>query len=121
MVAIILHTPQPPPIGPTTRVSHDQPTMQPCVYILTNGKNGTIYIGVTGNLLRRMEAHRDGWEQGFTSRYTCRKLVHVEHFECIADAIEREKQLKRWRRAWKIALIESRNPQWRDLCLDFLD
>ena len=85
------------------------------VYILTNKFHGTLYIGVTNNLKRRMMEHREEKVAGFTKKYGLKKLVHVDRFDSIIDAIEREKQLKRWHRDWKINLIERRNPYWDDL------
>jgi len=89
------------------------------VYIVTNKPKGTLYIGVTSNLEQRIYEHREGLTQGFTSRYGCTRLVwYEEHFE-IGSAIQREKSLKRWYRAWKIALIDQFNPTWRDLYEEF--
>jgi putative endonuclease len=88
---------------------------QPCVYILASKRNGTLYVGVTANLARRMFEHRTDVVDGFTERYGVHRLVHVEFLETMPDAIAREKQLKWWRRAWKLDLIEKNNPTWRDL------
>ena len=85
------------------------------VYILTNARNGTLYIGVTGDLLRRLYEHRAGLCQGFAKAHGLKRLVHVEEFDRIDAAIAREKSLKKWQRAWKIALIEKDNPAWDDL------
>ncbi|WP_376695501.1 GIY-YIG nuclease family protein [Wenzhouxiangella sp. EGI_FJ10305] len=85
------------------------------VYILTNRLRGTLYIGVTNDLIRRVWEHRQGRVSGFTRKYRLRRLVHFEVCGDICAAIEREKRLKRWRRAWKLALIEQQNPGWRDL------
>jgi putative endonuclease len=87
----------------------------PHVYILASCRNGTLYTGVTTNLLRRVWEHREGMIPGFTSRYGVKRLVWYEEQGDIVSAIAREKQIKRWRRAWKLALIETRNPQWLDL------
>ncbi|HEX7782487.1 MAG TPA: GIY-YIG nuclease family protein [Sphingobium sp.] len=87
---------------------------QPCVYILSSGRHGTIYIGVTSNLLQRLDQHRTGVTPGFTTRYGVKRLVHFEMADTMEGAISREKQLKTWRRAWKIALIEKDNPFWED-------
>ncbi|HET8611440.1 MAG TPA: GIY-YIG nuclease family protein [Sphingomonas sp.] len=87
---------------------------RPCVYILASGRHGTLYIGVTSNLLARLHQHRSGEVPGFTSRYGVHRLVHFEMLEDMPAAIAREKQLKAWRRDWKIALIERDNPFWED-------
>jgi len=87
----------------------------PCVYILASRRNGTLYTGVTSNLSRRVFEHREGMTPGFASRYGCDQLVFYEHYERIVDAIAREKQIKGGSRAKKIALIESMNPEWKDL------
>ncbi|HET6924877.1 MAG TPA: GIY-YIG nuclease family protein [Candidatus Saccharimonadales bacterium] len=86
------------------------------VYILTNRARGTLYIGVTNNLERRLAEHRSGEAEGFTKRYALHELVYFEESSSAEDAIAREKQLKRWHRQWKINLIEeSMNPDWKDL------
>ncbi|MFQ5564017.1 MAG: GIY-YIG nuclease family protein [Parvularculaceae bacterium] len=85
------------------------------VYILASRKNGTLYIGVTGNLNERAYAHREGRGSDFASRYKIKRLVYYESFDRIVDAIDREKTLKKWKRQWKIELIESVNPHWNDL------
>ena len=85
------------------------------VYILASQKNGTLYIGVTGRLLERIYEHREGLVPGFTKQYRVTKLVHLEEFADVRDAIAREKTMKKWNRAWKIELIEKNNPEWRDL------
>ena len=87
---------------------------QPCVYILCSGRHGTIYIGVTSDLIKRMHQHRNGDLPGFTSRYHVKRLVHFEMAETMEAAILREKQWKAWRRDWKVALIEKDNPFWED-------
>lgn len=92
---------------------------QPCIYILASQANGTIYVGVTSNLVARIFQHRSGTVAGFTSRYGVHRLVHYEFFATMPEAIAREKQLKRWHRAWKINLIESDNPDWTDLAVSF--
>ena len=91
---------------------------QPCVYILASRRHGSIYIGVTSDLLARLHQHRTGWRRGFTSEYGVRRLVHFEMFDDMYAAISREKQLKNWRRAWKVALIEEHNPFWEDRAID---
>ncbi|MSP83475.1 MAG: GIY-YIG nuclease family protein [Alphaproteobacteria bacterium] len=85
------------------------------VYILASGKHGTLYVGVTNNLIRRVQEHREHLVKGFTKRYGVTKLVHYETTPDVRAAIQREKRLKQWNRAWKIALIEETNPDWRDL------
>jgi putative endonuclease len=85
------------------------------VYIMTNRPYGTLYVGVTNNIARRAWEHREGPQAGFTKTYALRMLVHLEEFSSISDAIHREKRLKHWNRAWKIALIEEGNPNWEDL------
>ncbi len=88
---------------------------RPCVYILASKRNGTLYVGVTGDPVRRVWEHKTEAAEAFTKRYGVHTLVHVEFHTTMADAIRREKRIKRWRRAWKIALIERTNPGWRDL------
>jgi putative endonuclease len=90
-------------------------TKQPALYILASRPNGTLYTGVTSDLLRRVWEHRSGLVEGFTERYRVHHLVYFEFHDNIEDAIRREKQIKKWRRAWKIDLIEESNPRWRDL------
>jgi putative endonuclease len=85
------------------------------VYILASRRNGTLYVGVTNDLARRAFEHREGAEAIFTKRYGVGLLVYYESYQDVRDAIAREKALKKWRRAWKIQLIEPNNPQWRDL------
>ncbi|MCC2976518.1 GIY-YIG nuclease family protein [Sphingomonas sp. PL-96] len=88
---------------------------QPCVYILASQPLGTLYIGVTSDLVRRLHEHRSGSHAGFTSAYAVHRFVRYEQFADMLAAIARDKQLKRWHRAWKINLIESQNPDWHDL------
>ena len=85
------------------------------VYILSNKRDGTLYVGVTNNLRRRMIEHRRGIVEGFSKKYNLKTLVYVEQFNYVANAIAREKQIKRWHRDWKINLIEQKNPDWIDL------
>ncbi len=85
------------------------------VYILASGRNGTLYVGVTNNPARRMAEHKSGIVPGFTRRYGIDRLVYLEEYASILDVRAREHSLKRWRRAWKIKLIESLNPDWHDL------
>ena len=93
---------------------------QPCVYIVTNKPNGTLYVGVTSALPKRACEHRIGAVEGFSKKYGLKRLVYVSPMDTMADAIALEKRLKKWRRAWKIALIEQANPEWRDLYSDVL-
>jgi len=90
------------------------------VYILANKPNGTLYFGVTDNLVRRVQQHRDGLVAGFSKRYAVQLLVYFETLTDINAAIFREKSIKRWRRQWKVELIEAQNPQWRDLLLELI-
>ena len=85
------------------------------VYIMTNRPNGTLYVGVTADLARRVSEHRDGLADGFTKRYDLNRLVYVEHHDEIHTAIQREKTMKHWPRAWKVRLIHADNPEWDDL------
>jgi putative endonuclease len=85
------------------------------VYILASRLGGTLYIGVTNDLIRRIAEHRLKLVDGFTKKYDVHRLVHFEQFDDVENAIKREKQLKRWNRAWKIRLIEELNPNWDDL------
>ncbi len=85
------------------------------VYILASQRNGTLYIGVTNDLKRRVYEHKEGLADGFTKRYDIKTLVHAEPYDLVEDAIRREKQLKHWNRNWKIELIERGNPDWDDL------
>ena len=89
------------------------------VYMLAEDCYGTLYIGVTSNLVKRVWQHREGLADGFTKRYRVKRLVWFETHVDIMTAITREKQLKKWNRAWKIALIQAANPEWRDLYEDF--
>ena len=85
------------------------------VYMLASRRYGTLYVGVTNDLARRVWSHKEGHFPGFTKRYGVTRLVWYESYESIHDAIAREKRLKRWRRDWKIELIEAENPVWSDL------
>jgi putative endonuclease len=87
---------------------------------MTNKRRGTFYIGVTNNILRRSYEHKNGLMGGFTKQYKLHKLVYIEEFKNIEEAIIREKQLKRWHRQWKINLIESVNPSWKDFSEEML-
>ena len=90
------------------------------VYIVANMKRGIMYVGVTSDLVRRAWQHRTGELRGFSSKHQTKRLVHYEAFGDIRDAIEREKKLKKWRRQWKIELIEAKNPNWDDLYFKIL-
>lgn len=91
---------------------------EPCVYILASRRYGTIYTGVTSDLMARLHQHRTAAKPGFTSKYAVWRLVRFEMFDDMYAAISREKQLKAWRRAWKIALIEENNPFWEDRAIE---
>ncbi len=88
---------------------------QPAVYILASKRNGTLYIGVTSDLVKRIWEHKNDMVEGFTKRYSVHQLVWYELHENMESAIEREKRLKEWKRKWKLELIESNNPNWLDL------
>ncbi|KAB2910511.1 MAG: GIY-YIG nuclease family protein [Hyphomicrobiaceae bacterium] len=92
---------------------------QPCVYILASKRNGTLYIGVTSDLLQRTGLHKQDLIEGFTKRYGVHRLAYYEMHQTMDAAIRREKRLKKWNRAWKIRLIESMNPGWVDLFDEF--
>ena len=89
--------------------------MEPAVYILASKRNGTLYVGVTSNLPQRIARHKAGEADGFTKKYGVHTLVWYEYLPTMLEAIAAEKKLKKWRRAWKIALIEKENPYWNDL------
>jgi len=93
---------------------------QPCVYLLANGRNGTLYLGVTSNLVQRVWQHRACAMDGFSARYDIYHLVWFELHETMELAIAREKRIKKWNRAWKVRLIEEANPYWRDLWNDIV-
>jgi len=88
---------------------------QPCVYILASRRNGTLYVGVTSNLAKRIWEHKSDVVKGFTERYRVHTLVWFEQRDTMESAIAREKAIKEWKRRWKLELIERRNPEWRDL------
>ena len=88
---------------------------QPAVYILASNQNGTLYIGVTSDLAKRAWEHKNDLVEGFTKKYGVHRLVHYEMYADMLSAITREKQLKKWNRAWKLELIEEKNPGWNDL------
>lgn len=88
---------------------------QPCVYLLASARNGVLYTGVTSNLLQRIWCHKNHVVEGFTKRYEVVLLVWYEVHSSMVSAIQREKAIKHWRRAWKLELIEKQNPDWKDL------
>jgi putative endonuclease len=88
---------------------------QPCVYILASQRNGTLYTGVTSNLIRRVWEHKNNCVEGFTKQYGVHQLVYFEFHDDMVAAITREKRIKKWNRDWKLRLIEERNPEWKDL------
>jgi putative endonuclease len=88
---------------------------QPAVYVLASKKNGTLYLGVTSDLVKRIWEHKSNLVEGFTKRYGIHQLVWYELHETMDSAIEREKRLKEWKRQWKVRLIENTNPNWEDL------
>ncbi len=88
---------------------------QPCVYLLASQRSGTLYTGVTAELVRRVAEHRSDSSLGFTQEYGVHRLVWFEPHEFMESAIRREKAIKNWKRAWKVELIEKTNPEWRDL------
>ena len=90
------------------------------VYILANKRNGTLYTGVTSNLAKRVWEHKNDIVAGFTKRYQVHNLVYYDQTEDVVSAMVREKQLKRWKRSWKLALIEEKNPDWKDLYKNIL-
>jgi putative endonuclease len=89
------------------------------VYLMASRRNGTLYLGVTSDLPRRVYEHREELIDGFSRKHGCKLLVWFEQHEEVGRAIDREKEMKKWRRAWKLELIEKTNPQWRDLYDDF--
>ena len=95
-------------------------SIQPCTYILASRRNGTLYVGVTSNLIKRVWEHRTNAVNGFTSQYRVFRLVWYEAHESMGSAMEREKHLKHWNRLWKLKMIESFNPEWRDLYEDLI-
>jgi putative endonuclease len=90
-------------------------TKQFYVYILASKRNGTLYTGITSNLIQRVWQHKNNFIEGFTQRYNVNILVYYEVYENAQSAVTREKRIKKWRRTWKLQLIEKMNPQWRDL------
>ncbi|TDR20457.1 putative endonuclease [Marinicella litoralis] len=92
----------------------------PAVYILTNQRNGTLYIGVTSDLIQRIYQHKSNAVEGFSKKYQTHMLVYFEQHPTMESALLREKQMKEWKRAWKINLIEKLNPFWKDLYQDII-
>ncbi|MHB9102598.1 MAG: GIY-YIG nuclease family protein [Sulfuricella sp.] len=87
----------------------------PCVYILASRRNGTLYVGVTSDLVKRIWQHKNDQAEGFTKKYAVHDLVYFESHENMLSAIQREKQIKKWQRNWKVEMIEAKNPNWTDL------
>jgi putative endonuclease len=94
--------------------------MQPAVYILASQRNGTLYTGVTSSIIKRIWEHKNDFAEGFSKRYGVHLLVYFELHSTMNSAITREKQIKKWNRAWKIKLIKTDNPDWRDLWQEIL-
>jgi len=90
-------------------------TIQPAVYVLASKRNGSLYVGVASNLRKRVWEHKNELVEGFTKRYGVHHLVYYEIYDDMMSAITREKQIKKWNRAWKLDLIEKQNPDWKDL------
>ena len=88
------------------------------VYMLASKRNGTLYLGVTSDIVKRVWQHKNGLAEGFTKKYGIKRLVYYEIHEDAENAMKREKQLKKWRRAWKVELVEEKNSEWRDLYAD---
>jgi putative endonuclease len=95
-------------------------TKQPAVYILASKRNGTLYVGVTSNLQKRAWEHKNELIEGFTKKYGVHLLIYYELYDDMMSAITREKQIKKWNRAWKLELIEKQNPDWKDLWKEIL-
>jgi putative endonuclease len=95
-------------------------TKQPAVYILASKRNGTLYVGVTSNLQKRAWEHKNELIEGFTKKYGVHLLIYYELYDDMVSAITREKQIKKWNRAWKLELIEKQNPDWKDLWKEIL-
>lgn len=88
------------------------------VYILASKKDGVLYTGITNSLIRRVYEHKNGLNEGFSKKFFVKRLVYFEHYDYIDETIAREKCIKRWKRTWKIELIEKSNPEWKDLYFD---
>jgi len=93
---------------------------QPCVYLLTSKQNGTIFTGVTSNLIKRVWEHKNNQVEGFASKYGVHTLVWYEPHETMESAVQREKTIKNWKRIWKLHIIEEHNPHWQDLYPDLV-
>jgi putative endonuclease len=113
---VMLNLFQHPSLGTLSPMQFER---SPCTYVLASGHYGALYIGVTSDLLQRLVQHRKGLLPGFTRRYHVHRLVHFEMFGEMEQAILREKQLKNWRRQWKINLVNEVNPEWKDLAVGF--
>ena len=100
---------------PAIHVLHDSDMSGGYVYFMASAPNGILYVGVTGDLVRRVYEHRNGLVPGFTKRYGIKRLVYFEHYEDIQIAIQREHNIKHWSRTWKVRLILANNPEWNDL------
>ncbi|SFL67709.1 putative endonuclease [Nitrosomonas communis] len=109
-----------PPFRRKSESSAVTELMQPCVYLLAIRRNGTLYVGVTSNLVKRIWEHKNNVVQGFTQKYGVHMLVWFELHETMESAIRREKAIKEWKRDWKLKLIEQQNPAWRDLYSEIL-
>ena len=107
-------------VGRELCLSSGEAVKHPSVYILASKRNGTLYVGVTSDLIKRVWQHKNDLADGFTKRYGVHRLVWYEQCRTMEVAIAREKAVKEWKRAWKIKLIEERNPEWHDLYGDFL-
>ena len=106
----------PQPVIPAKAGIQEVPSLkQPCVYILASKRNGTLYVGVTSDLVQRVWQHKNDMFEGFTKRYCVHSLVWYEVHDTMECAISRENAIKEWKRAWKLRLIEERNPTWQDL------
>ena len=104
-----------PGLDPGIQPSAPSPMASYYVYIMASRRNGTLYVGVTNNLIRRVYQHRTGAVEGFTKKHDVKRLVYFEETSDVRSALQREKNIKHWSRAWKLALIEEANPDWEDL------
>ncbi len=110
----------PPLLSPRRRSGSSLIVFMYYVYIMASRRNGTIYVGVTDDLVKRVWQHKEGVFDGFTRRYGCKILVWFDATEDVMSAIQREKQIKEWKRRWKLRLIEQANPEWADLYVTIL-